>query len=862
MNRNWIRHGIITIVFIVSLLIFSVVLNQGNTDMTMEMAPASLPVASILIDDYKVNEMHGYSQRMEAATIRDSLTPIEDDREIDFQIDMYGQKLKELRFEVRSVDGERLIEDTRVTDYTKMADTVFASVSLKDLISKNVEYNFILVLTLEDGREVYYYTRVIEDDFSLTSQKLEFVLDFHRKTFDKEAAKELSIYLEPSSEGDNSNFGNVDIHCNLNQVSWGDMNIKEVTDTSVTICELSENLASVRLESIVQVKEGKITNIYRVEEFYRVRYTKDRFYLLNYYRSMEELIPMEKSTFANNKIILGIQNQDVQMQESDGGNILAFENGGRVYCYDVMENKLSRLYAFFDEDNFDVRTYYDRSEVKILDVEENGNVSFMVYGYMNRGTHEGEVGVEVFYYNHLLNTIEEQIFIEYNSSPQLLIKDIGKLAYANRSNDLFALIEGALYKVNMEEKTSEIIVSGLGEDNFYVSKSNQMVVWQENTDSIGTRKLVLMNLNTEETTFIEAKAGEYCKAIGFMNEDVIYGLANKNDVSEDQFGSIVFPMRELLIQAENGKVLKRYQSEDIYIMDGEINGNQLNLTRAKGTRREQEEQNTEGELEPIPLELTKTTDDQITSNVEEEEGTNKIVEAVTNLYETIQQIELKREIEVKSIQFLTPKEVLYEGGRNLVLDDKNEIVKRYLVYTKGELSAVYARPDEAVLLAYEEVGTVLDEEGNMVYRRGELVTRNQIMAIKEAKETKERDSLAVCLNTILQYEGVSRNTEYMLAQGENAYGILSNVLKDCQILNLTGCTMDAMLYYVNQDIPVLAMKDEGTAVLIIGFNQQNIVLMDPENGKIYKKGMNDSREMFKESENRFITYIREKENGV
>ena len=861
MNRNWIRHGVIAIVFIVSLLIFSVILNQGNTDMTMEMAPASLPVASILIDDYKVNEMHGYSTRMDAATIRDSLTPIEDDREIDFQIDMYGQKLEELRFEVRSVDGERLIEDTRVTDYTRTADMISASVSLKDLINENVEYNFILVLTLGDGREVYYYTRVIQDDFDLTSQKLDFILDFHRKTFDKEAAKELSIYLEPSSEGDNSNFGNVDIHCNLNQVSWGDMNVKEVTDASVTICELSENLASVRLESMVQVKEGKITNIYRVEEFYRVRYTKERFYLLNYNRSMEELITMEKSTFANNKIILGIQSRDVQMQESDGGNILAFENGGRVFCYDVTENKMARLYGFFDEDNFDVRTYYDRSKVKILDVEENGNVSFIVYGYMNRGMHEGEVGVEVFYYNHLLNTVEEQIFIEYNKSPQLLINDIGKLAYANRSNDLFALIEGALYKINMEEKSSEIIVSGLGEDNFYVSESNQMVVWQESADEIGTKKLVLMNLNTEETTFIEAKAGEYCKAVGFMNEDVIYGLANAEDVSEDQFGSVVFPMKELLIQAENGKVLKRYQCEDIYIMDGEIKGNQLNLSRAKGIRKEYEGEGAEDVPVPGPLELTKTTDDQITSNIEEDKGTNKIVEAVTNLYETIQQIELKREIEVKSIQFLTPKEVLYEGGRNLVLNDEDESIKRYLVYTKGELSTAYAKPGDAVLIAYEQVGTVLDEEGNMVYRRGELGTRNQIMAIKEAKETKERDSLAVCLNTILQYEGVSRNTEYMLAQGENAYGILSNVLKDCQILNLTGCTMDAMLYYVNQDIPVLAMKDDGTAVLIIGFNQQNIVLMDPENGKIYKKGMNDSREMFNENGNCFITYVREKENG-
>ena len=111
---------------------------------------------------------------------------------------------------------------------------------------------------------------------------------------------------------------------------------------------------------------------------------------------MEELFLMEKSSFANNKIVLGIQKDAVRMEESDGGNVLAFINAGRIYSYNADENKFAQLFAFADADNFDARTYYDCSDVKILDVEENGNVSFMVYGYMNRGTHEGEVGIAVY----------------------------------------------------------------------------------------------------------------------------------------------------------------------------------------------------------------------------------------------------------------------------------------------------------------------------------------------------------------------------------------------------------------------------------------------------------------------------------
>lgn len=860
MTRNWIRRIIILLVFVVSLIGFSVGMNKGNTDMTIEMPEASFPIAYITIDDQKINEMHGYARRMNAATLRDTLTPIGEDRELAFQIDLYEQEIGEVRFEVRNMDGTRLIEDTRVTDYYKEDGTLYASVNLKDLIEEKVEYNFILILTLKDGKEIYYYTRVVQGDNTLTSEKLAYVLDFHDKTFDKEAAKELTVYLESNSDGNNSDFGNVDIHSSLSQVSWGDLNIREVTEPSVSICELGKNTASIKLQTIVETKEGKITNTYRVQEFYRIRYSTERFYLLNFYRTMEEIFPMEKNSFANNKIMLGIQKDEIQMAESEGGNILAFTNAGRIYSYNADENKLAQLFAFMDGEHFDARTYYDYSDVKILDVEENGNVAFMVYGYMNRGTHEGEVGMEVCYYNSLTNTVEEQIFIAYDKSPQILLEDIENYAYVNKNNELFAYMDGAIYKIDIVAKTYEIIVSGLHEDTFYVSQNGQMVVWQEKDN-----QLTMMNLNTEKTTEIQVDEGESCRAIGFMNEDVVYGIANRQDVSLDKLGTSIFPMKKLVIEAANGSILKTYEIENIYVMDGEIKENQLNFTRVEGVRETVEESEEENEGDAIqetkPLgklvELIPIMDDQITSNSKIEEGTNKKTTAVTDLYETIHQIEVKKEIDTKGIKFLTPKEVLFEGGRRLEPEDNPEMTKeRYLVYTKGEISSIFSNAATAVLYAYENVGTVLDYYGNEIYKRGETVERNQIMAIQEAKITEEKDSMAVCLDTILQFEGISRNTEFMLQQGQNAQEILENNLKDYDVLNLTGCPMDVALYYMNQDIPVLARQGDDSYVLIIGFNQQNVVLFDPEIGKIFKHGMNDSREMFAKNGNCFVTYAR------
>ena len=77
-----------------------------------------------------------------------------------------------------------------------------------------------------------------------------------------------------------------------------------------------------------------------------------------------------------------------------------------------------------------------------------------------------------------------------------------------------------------------------------------------------------------------------------------------------------------------------------------------------------------------------------------------------------------------------------------------------------------------------------------------------------------------------------------------------------QVLDLSGCSLDAVLYYVNQDIPVLAILEDGEAVLVTGFNEFNVVIMEPSTGKLYKKGMNDATTWFAENGNHFITYMR------
>ena len=846
MKKSIIKGAIVIIVFFTALFVISDIMNKGNTDMTAEMDAAAYPVVSINYGGFNINMLHGYRDVMEVAQMRECITPLASGRKVSLDIDTFGNKIDGIRFEVRNVDGSRLIEDTKIEEYEQFKDKLQVSFGIKDLIENNQEYLLVLILTT-GGQEIRYYTRIINPEEYYVADKLEYIRDFSNKTFDKEAARELTKYLESNAEGDNTTFGRVTIHSSFNQVTWGDLEVTKVSSPEITIKDLGPETGNFVMEYYVSMPYGNETNYYRVKEYYRIRYTAERIYLLDYERTMDQIFNEKASAYANNKIMLGITGEEIALKESNGGNVAVFVSGNRLFSYNLTDNKLALLFGFYDDKNLDARTLYEGHKIKILNVDEGGNVIFLVYGYMNRGRHEGQVGISVYYYDSTVNTVEEMTYIPCSRSEALLMKEVDQLSYINRNGKLYIMWERQIYGVDIVNHSCEIVVENLTEDNYKVSDSNRMIVWQNNAQaeeraSHAGRELILMNLISGAQKTIRAGSHERLIPIGFMGEDLIYGIAKESDIQKDYAGNDIIPMYLVRIENESSGVLMEYRQEGIYILSGTVEGNQIILNRVQ-------KQEDESYIE--------ISDDQIMNAESASESKNTIEVAAVDKYEKLTQIALKSKIEVGTMLHLTPKEVLFEGGRNIDLPDSRETQDRYYVYGKYGIETVCTNEGKAVKLANNISGMVTAENGGYIWKKGNRSLRNQIMAIQGEAVSEEGNSLAVCLDTILAYEGVVRNSEYMLRRGDSVLSILEESLEDAKILDLTGCTLDAVLYYVNRDIPVLAMMQDGSAVLLVGFNEKNTVVMNPETGSVYKVGMNDSTEWFEQNGNHFITYIRD-----
>ena len=839
MKRTIIRSCVCVVTFVAALIVSSMLLNRGNTDMTADMEPPRLPSVYVDADGLRVNMMDGYLGEMEEEYMRGRLLPIGTDRKLSIGILTYGTQVESLAFEVRSADGTRLVEDTQVSGMTEEDGVLKADIVLKDLIDEGTEYCVIFKLTLEDGREASYYMRVIQQESPGMQEKLDFVASFSEDTFDDASCAALAVYMETDSSEDNSTLSRMTIHSSLDQLGWGSLDVRRETEPVFTIMDMTGQTASIQVEYLVSYTRYEREVHAFVKEVYRIRTGPERMYLLDYERTMSEYFSEDASSFVDEEVVLGIRNTDVEMAESEGGNIVAFAQNGVLYSLNVTENRIARLFSFHDADNLDERAFPDDRNFKILQVDEAGNVFFMVYGYISSGRRQGYCGAQLYFYDGSANTVEELAFIPSGKSPEILKAQIDQLAYINGKYELYLFLNDQICCVHLDSQTVDITAENLSMDSCSVSESNRMIAWQSG-ERYASESLILMNLSTGEQTRIEAGSGNYILPLGFMGEDIVYGIARQADITRDDTGAMVFPMYQVKIQDESGELLMTYEKEGYYVTGCEMSGNQIILSRV--------ERDAQGDY--ITAE-----DDHIVSSQTEAKRANTIITVPTENDDRLTEIQLRSGIKTGQLKVLTPGEVLYEGSRQVDLPPSQETVELYYVYSPDGEVTFAATPREAIERAEESSGSVTARGGFYIWRAERLHTSNQIMAIEGTAADEERSSLEVCLDVILTYEGVTRNTGYLLEQGKTVAEILQENLENVQVLELTGCSLSSVLYYPDREIPVLALLEDGNAVLITGFNERNVVLMDPQTGQVSRMGLNDATAWFEENGNMFVSYV-------
>ena len=148
------------ITFLGGLFYFNYLSTAGKTEMSAEMNQATLPVLYIQSGDQYINEMHGYTGEMDESMLKDTLTPVENNKQLSVYIKEYDNTITSLQYELLNVSGNEVIEKGTIKKLTKASGGVIAKINWKKVLTEKKDYTLKLTLKPDGGVATNYYTRV------------------------------------------------------------------------------------------------------------------------------------------------------------------------------------------------------------------------------------------------------------------------------------------------------------------------------------------------------------------------------------------------------------------------------------------------------------------------------------------------------------------------------------------------------------------------------------------------------------------------------------------------------------------------------------------------------------------------------
>ena len=299
-----------------------------------------------------------------------------------------------------------------------------------------------------------------------------------------------------------------------------------------------------------------------------------------------------------------------------------------------------------------------------------------------------------------------------------------------------------------------------------------------------------------------------------MNSDFVYGKARSEDSGTSPAGGEITPMYEVEIRSSHNKEQAKYAFTDqgLYITDILIEGNLLTLDRVQkdGDR------------------YITASPEYVTNNEERQDTKLTLETYTTDIAGTEIRLTFADGIEDTEPE-LTGADLVSEREPLELTFENDEDAGKFYVYGMGRLAAVCESAGEAVQKAEQVSGVVVSSDQAYVWEKGnrDLVYSTEAAAFaKEGEET----SLEACERYMESY--------------------------DAQRVDLTGCTLDQVLYVINRGCPLIALTSADHAVLIIGYSTTDITYIDPDSGAANTVGINEMETMAESGGNVFIGYIR------
>lgn len=791
--------------------------NGVNATYTV-MGDATLPVVYPTMLGQEMAPLFGHKEEKAVTAERGSLLVLSGDRKLPIRIEN-GEEVQTLQYEIRSMDMEHLVERTELVGWSEENGRITAELPIQNLMKSETEYRLGIQASLSDGTSVWYYARIIERDNAHAAEMLALAAEFSQKTFHYDSAQDLTMYMESSPDSDNSSFGSVTLKNSFTQMTWGNLNVERGEGTYMTLKELSGDLANIQLDYYVTRDEDGEQEIFSVTENFTMKWTSQRIYMMDYERTMNQMFSGSRGLYSGKRILLGISDgQELSAGTSANNQFTAFVVNRELWLYNSADGESVRVFAFGGSDVDDVRANLDRHGVEVLEISDTGDVDFLVYGYMNRGSHEGATGIVYNHYDAESNMLEEQFFLPAPEPYEELKLDLQKLAHKGENGVFYLYMGNAVYGIDLKSHEYVVVTAGLDEERFAVSADGSRLAWQENAGVYDSRVLHVMDLDTGDKTQVGDGKSDAYRILGFVGSDCIYGVGEYGDYIMSNGRVKGLYLKSLDIIDKNMENAMHYEKSGSYIRDVVVDDSRIHLKLV---------QERDGGF------FGTVSEDTLVCNADALPGKmDGIGWYASDVKGRIYFVQLAKDVPAsQQIKNMVPKKLVLEDENEIRLEAASmaETSLEFYAFGRGELLGRYSSFADAAGAAYDCMGFVTAGRDTVIWVRA---NRNASYYIRD---------MAAASRRLERYRQEFDGTSYWDG--------------DTLLLDASGCTLNQALYFVGQNMPVILYTGEGSFLYLTGYDQAHVRVLDPSTGQTETLALDDAQEYFDRIGNDYICCI-------
>lgn len=635
----------------------------------------------------------GHTQKMKVGTLRDGIIPVRE-RSIPIHIMLNGEIISQISWQLRSIDGENLVHQETISNWNQGQDSIDVTLNIPGIVEEQTEYYVTVILSTRNWEKIYYYNRFIINPSTPYEEQLDFVKHFHNASLNLEDSSDLTSYLDTSSDADNANLGYVTVQSSKNQIMWSQLNPVQTGTERLKVVDFNdEYLGCYELDFTVTAEdENGVLRTYDAKEVYRVRLDEDGIILVDYVRTASERFTPDVYTLTGGLINTGVQPAgEMNVLTNESENVAVFEASGNLWYLNQREDKIRSLIFF---ENRDWNHGY-----RLLNLDEDGNLTFLLYGHMPEGAHTGKTGTALCRYDAKSQALEEIMFICYDKSADYLKESVQKLVYVNGDGLLYLMLDDCLYSMSYISNESVVLAEGLRDYNYVLSDGGDMVAWNVGGTDQNAESIKLVNMRTGQNTVLKGPEDTYVKAVGFVGDDFIYAVIDKDNILTNWAGDYSYAASHVVIVDNEMNVIREYGIAGQYFTDISLNGGMMTFECSRKLA--------DGSFEKVGDDYMvnqQTTEAheldfwQSASGLEEKELVLSFNSAITEGFQT---------------EILKLAGTAEERGLAHVFDNGDY----YYVYGECGYAGSYLKLGDAIMAAYEAQGYVSGSDGAYLYKR-------------------------------------------------------------------------------------------------------------------------------------------------